>query len=74
MKDYKMLEPQWEIHLKRRGVSLLALRGICLECNQCGNRWSPTNSKIRWQLPRGYWKCPDGCNEDVMKEGSNNEI
>lgn len=33
-------------------------------CQQCGQVWSP-NSPAGGRLPRGWWKCPNGCNADV---------
>ncbi|GMV81482.1 MAG: hypothetical protein AMXMBFR7_26660 [Planctomycetota bacterium] len=30
-------------------------------CDECGNEWWP-NLKSGGKLPRGYWKCPRGCN------------
>lgn len=37
--------------------------GWC-RCQQCGQVWSPT-LQTEGRLPRGWWKCPNGCNSDV---------
>lgn len=47
--------------LNKKNVTLLDEKRILLQCNQCGTRWSP-NIQEGGRLPRGYWKCPNGCN------------
>jgi hypothetical protein len=47
--------------LKKVGVNLLDKRKIKLECKKCGQIWSP-NFQSGGKLPKGYWRCPNGCN------------
>jgi hypothetical protein len=47
--------------MKKVGVNLLGKRNIKLECKKCGQAWSP-NFQSGGRLPKGYWKCPNGCN------------
>jgi hypothetical protein len=51
-----------ERRLKRVGVALLDAHSLRLACENCGQTWSP-NLQPGGRLPRGYWKCPNGCNE-----------
>ena len=32
-----------------------------LQCKNCGQIWSP-NLLPGGRLPKGYWRCPNGCN------------
>jgi len=43
------------------GVKILDPHGVWLQCERCGAKWSP-NIQPGGRLPRGYWKCPNGCN------------
>jgi hypothetical protein len=38
---------------------------IHLSCTACGTAWSP-NLVAGGHLPRGYWKCPNGCNRAAV--------
>jgi len=46
--------------LEQKNVELLE-KSILLKCKTCGQTWSP-NLLTGGRLPRGYWKCPKGCN------------
>ncbi len=48
--------------LKKHNVKLLLNTGfqIWLRCENCGVKWTVDNPEQR--LPRGFWKCPNGCN------------
>lgn len=49
--------------LKRVGVTdLESHSSLWLQCDACGQKWSP-DALPGGKLPRGYWKCPKGCNE-----------
>ena len=49
--------------LKKVGVTILERqRNIALLCDNCGAAWSP-DLQAGGKLPRGYWKCPNGCND-----------
>jgi len=50
-----------ESELKRCGVTLLDESSTQLQCVACSQVWSP-NLLSGGKLPRGYWKCPSGCN------------
>lgn len=47
--------------LERVGVVILSESSFHLQCVQCQQVWSP-NMLRGGRLPRGYWKCPNGCN------------
>lgn len=48
--------------LARVGVEILARRNmVLLRCKRCGEKWQPMLG-AGGRLPRGYWKCPRGCN------------
>jgi hypothetical protein len=53
--------PPFKYILKKNGVTLLDEKRIILKCNHCGQIWSP-NIQSGGRLPKGYWKCPNGCN------------
>lgn len=50
--------------LKKVGVTILNEHPLELECDNCKHVWWP-NLQEGGRLPRGYWKCPDGCNDDL---------
>jgi hypothetical protein len=50
--------------LRRVGVNLVDEHRLMLGCEECGQRWSP-NILGGGKMPRGYWKCPQGCNAEV---------
>lgn len=47
--------------LKKVDVILEDPERIMLTCEHCGTSWSPDLGE-KGRLPRGYWKCPNGCN------------
>lgn len=42
-------------------VSIHCDRNPFLECESCGSIWTPI-LRSGGRMPRGYWKCPRGCN------------
>jgi hypothetical protein len=36
--------------------------GIALRCKACAMQWGVVRDNGYAPLPRGYWKCPNGCN------------
>ena len=40
-----------------RAAPLLVLR-----CDECGATWQVKQKGLR--MPKGYWKCPNGCNRE----------
>ena len=34
-------------------------------CEQCRRVWQPMIQSGRYAVPRGWWKCPNGCNADA---------
>jgi hypothetical protein len=52
-----------EGQLKKVGVTLCDVHRLVLQCDACGQIWSP-NLLSGGRLPRGYWKCPRGCHQD----------
>ena len=50
------------VELKKFGVELLGGGlDILMRCSSCGSTWSPELTG-GGNLPRGYWRCPRGCN------------
>lgn len=41
---------------------LIDEENIRLACISCGREWSPLLGR-KGRLPRGYWKCREGCHE-----------
>jgi hypothetical protein len=64
--DEKLKRPKRynESQLAKAGVELVDKLAGLLSCKQCGYAWM-VNVGGRGPLPRGYWKCPKGCNEDA---------
>jgi len=54
--------------LKRVHVEIMDPYGVIVRCAQCGSAWSPMLGS-GGRLPRGYWKCPGGCNHDGFHGG-----
>lgn len=47
--------------LEKVGVEIVNPHNFHLHCLECGQIWSP-EMQGNDRLPRGYWKCPNGCN------------
>lgn len=56
---------RWERKLDRKGVQVVDPYGLWLRCNSCGQPWSP-NIQTGGRLPRGYWRCPNECNANIV--------
>lgn len=56
-----------ESRLRDCGVELIDESRVHLGCSACGQVWSP-NIQPGGRMPRGYWKCPNGCNLSVVVE------
>jgi len=51
----------------RQSVEINPLNVSILHCTICGHGWA-WNSNGAWKpMPRGWWKCPEGCWEQLMK-------
>jgi hypothetical protein len=48
--------------LARVGIHIRDWSLTLLVCDTCGECWSPTVGR-GGRLPRGYWRCPNRCNE-----------
>ena len=46
--------------LLRVGVQILSVQPLKLMCVRCAVVWLVMHRGLR--LPKGYWKCPNGCN------------
>jgi hypothetical protein len=53
--------PSLKATLKSKKVTMLSFHPLWLQCNVCGQRWSPIIQE-GGKLPRGFWKCPRQCN------------
>ena len=55
-----------DYELAKVGVEITNRGNIWLRCKLCGKNWSP-NIQTGGKMPRGYWKCPNGCNEGLTE-------
>ena len=51
-----------ESQLALVGIELVSAHNLDFRCMKCGCQFSPMLQE-GGRLPRGYWKCPNGCNE-----------
>jgi FixJ family two-component response regulator len=60
--------------LQDKHVELVEGQGLTLKCMGCGSTWTVDTGERR-RLPKGYWRCPEGCNvavgEDIGGAGLN---
>ena len=58
-------------HVKRKldesQVETLESPEITLRCKTCGSTWK-LDMRGRKRLPKGYWRCPENCNEKTNEE------
>lgn len=47
--------------LKKFGVTLEDERKLILRCDESGQGWM-VNLKLSGKIPKGSWRCPNGCN------------
>lgn len=60
---------EFKRRLRTAQVSVVDPHGLLLQCDRCGQCWSP-NLLSGGRLPKGYWKCQNGCNsEDIPRFG-----
>lgn len=52
--------------LKKVRISMLRAHPALLRCDQCGATWEVKQKGLR--LPKGYWRCPNGCNRSKERE------
>ncbi|UCH56878.1 MAG: response regulator [Candidatus Bathyarchaeota archaeon] len=50
--------------LDQKQIDLVEGEEFTLRCRNCSRAWTP-DTRNRQRLPKGYWKCPEGCNEAV---------
>ena len=53
--------------LEEKEVETLDGPEIILRCKTCGSTWKP-DMRGRKRLPKGYWRCPESCNENTGEE------
>ena len=51
-----------ESQLRKVGVTIYCDHTGKLQCRDCGQIWQPMLRR-GGKMPRGYWKCPNGCNQ-----------
>lgn len=56
-----------ESSLAKVGVEIRCSWHQILGCVQCGQGWSPNQPPAGQRMHRGWWKCPNGCNEEAHK-------
>jgi hypothetical protein len=54
--------------LKKVGILIVNGNPLRLRCDKCAEEWTLDKKGLR--LPKGYWRCPRGCNEQVDAVGS----
>jgi PleD family two-component response regulator len=50
--------------IEKEELDLIDPTQFILKCRQCGNIWE-VDKHNRLRLPKGYWKCSNGCNEKM---------
>ena len=65
MPDNELRRPRHcsEPELSKVAVEIVDRHSMWFECKVCGEIWSP-NLGAGGRLPRGYWRCPTGCNSN----------
>lgn len=53
--------------LEEKQVEIIEAPEITLRCKTCGSTWKP-DTRDRKRLPKGYWRCPENCNEKIGEE------
>ena len=53
-----------DLELLKAGVLITDPHRGWLQCVFCGRNWSP-DLLPGGKMPQGYWRCTDGCNEDL---------
>jgi CheY-like chemotaxis protein len=53
--------------LEEKQVEALDRSEITLRCKTCGSTWKPDMTG-RKRLPKGYWRCPENCNEKIGED------
>ena len=48
--------------MQKVGVILLSEKQYQLQCARCQTVWQVIKRGLRF--PKGYWKCPNGCNHE----------
>ena len=48
--------------LRDKGVIQVDPQKLNWECKNCGQIWQSNIRSGSTRLPKGYWKCPNGCN------------
>jgi hypothetical protein len=49
--------------LKKVGILIVNRNPSRLRCDSCAEEWDVNKKGLR--LPKGYWRCPKGCNGQV---------
>ena len=59
--------------LEQKEVEIVEDADFALRCTACGATWTP-ETENRLRLPKGYWRCPQGCNEKTGEEDESNRM
>jgi len=59
--------------LEQKRVEITDEFKFVLRCGACHKAWTPVTEN-RLRLPKGYWKCPNGCNELVGDRGDEKRL
>jgi CheY-like chemotaxis protein len=70
MDEENKLKKEVSYHVKRKmkqkQIELIEGPEYIFKCQICGRTWNPV-IEGRKRLPKGYWRCPEGCNEEMGK-------
>jgi hypothetical protein len=61
MSSYDEIKESFKKDCRKHRIKLLDASHLHFECEKCGQIWSP-NIQTGGRMPRGWWKCPNGCN------------
>lgn len=66
MQNKKGIRPRSfsENELAKVGVEIRDLSSGILGCTECGKGWAVNQPPRGHRHHPGYWKCPNGCNEN----------
>lgn len=53
---------------RRAGLEVFDRERFRVRCVACGQTWSP-NSRSGGKLYRGWRRCPNGCNDELVANG-----
>lgn len=59
--------------LRQKEIEISDESNLTLRCKTCGETWNP-ETENRQRLPKGYWKCPKGCNAKLVNDEADKRL